>query len=182
MISETCAFETDRLIVKPWHAVPGDEWPKLDLAAVVAEMMTEPVTRYLPEGWQGPYSLHRAGAWVTEQDNESPMLLVIERQSREPAGLVILFESPAIPHDLLDIRVGYLLAETAWGKGLATELISGLIRWCRNQPTIGSITAGVDPTNEPSRRVLERLGFSSIDASNSDPDNELDYQLQVSNR
>ncbi len=182
MVVETCAFETDRLIVRPWHSAPDDEWPRIDLVTVVAEVMTEPVTRHLPDSWQGRFSPSRAAAWVTERDDEGSTLLIVERQSREASGLVVLFESQAVPHGLLDIRLGYLLAEAAWGKGLATELLSGFVGWCRDQPSIESITGGIAPANEPSRRVLERVGFSSVEAGNRHPDDELLYRLELPDR
>ena len=45
MLSKTCVLETERLLVKEWHSLSldGD-----DLIRVVADLLTEPVTRSLP--------------------------------------------------------------------------------------------------------------------------------------
>lgn len=164
---ERCAFVTERLLVRDWHSPPGEDWPRHDLGIIVSDLMTEPVTQHLPDGWRGPFSPSRARAWVAERDDESPTLLVVDRAAKEPVGLVVVYES-ADAVGGLDVRLGYLLIERAWGKGLATELLTGFVDWCRPQPAIHSITAGVAATNEASRRVLERLGF--IPLEDTDPD------------
>lgn len=179
MAVERCSFRTDRLLVQPWHDPPADEWPALDLATTIAALMTEAVTRLLPADWQGPYSVDRARQWIAERDEESPTLLAVDRSTGGPIGLVILFESPADTSGLVEVRLGYLLAETAWGKGLATELLSGLVDWSRNRREIGSIVGGVAPSNSASAAVLERLGFSVIESGVPDSADELIYELPI---
>jgi len=63
------------------------------------------------------------------------------------------------PSDDGEVEIGYALVPAARGNGLASEAISLLVGWARGQPGVRSVTARVDPSNEPSRRVLERLGF-----------------------
>lgn len=179
MTVERCSFRTDRLLVQPWHDPPADEWPTLDLPTTVADMMTEAVTRFLPGGWQGPYSVDRARQWIAERDLESPTLLAIDRSTGDPVGLVILFESPADTNGLVEVRLGYLLAETAWGKGLATELLSGLVAWSRDRRDIGSIVGGVAAANSASSAALERLGFSLIESGAHGSADELLYELPI---
>lgn len=179
MIAETCAFETERLIVKQWHALASGQWPSLDLPTVIAEMMTDAVTRYLPMAWRGPYTVARAEVWIAERDEESPTLLAVDRSTGEAAGLVILFESVADTGEGTDLRLGYLLAEAAWGQGLATELLDGLIRWCRDQPDLVSLSGGVATINDASTRVLDRLGFTLVDTNGPATDDELLYQLNL---
>jgi len=193
MTVETCSFRTDRLLVQPWHDPVDDGWPSVELATAVAGLLTEPVTRHLPDSWHGPYSIDRATQWIAERDNESPTLLVLNRSMQAPVGLVFLFESNGPGSsgadseaddktaNLVDIRLGYLLAESAWGRGLATELLGGLVCWAREQAMIGSITGGVAPANGASRRVLERLGFSlvEVEVEARGPDNDLQYTLRL---
>jgi len=63
-------------------------------------------------------------------------------------------------HNYYDLRFGYLLAEKVWGKGLGTELIEGLLNWCKKQGNIRSISGGVETDNIESIKVLEKTGFS----------------------
>lgn len=179
----TCEFATERLLVKEWHAAPGMGWPAVDLWQAVHGLMTESVTRHLPEAWRGPFSLARARAWVQERDQESPTLLVVDQASAIPVGLVIVFESiierAREPSRCVDVRLGYLLDEAVWGQGLATELLAGFVDWCRSQPTIASITAGVAVTNEASHRALARLGFVQVTSQSDGADGELIYRLTI---
>lgn len=158
MICKSCSFATERLLVKEWHSLTAREWTVQDLAAVVQSMLTPSVTQSLPEPWQGKYSLARARAWVQERDEEGATLLIIDRASREAVGVVILFEIEHEETARVELRLGYLLAESAWGRGLATELIRGVVEWCRGVG-IGSIVGGVARENVASKRVLEKNGF-----------------------
>ena len=151
------SFETDRLQIREWHSA---SWPahwQDDLAGIVAGILTEPVTRTLPVSWHGPFTEERARDWIEDRDREGPTLLVVETATDNPLGLVILFETPS--ENGIEVRLGYLLAEASWGMGLATELVDGLVRWCRAQPRIQSIAGGVAPDNPASKRVLEKNGF-----------------------
>ena len=157
MFCKRCGYETDRLRVGEWHSLGSGHG---DLSAVTAEMLSPAVTRELPVEWQGAYSVERARRWIRERDAEGPTLLVVEKASGKAVGLVILFEGEE-EDGSLEVRLGYLLAEQAWGKGLATEVVSGFVRWCRAQTAISSVAAGVSEDNPASIRVLEKAGFVS---------------------
>ena len=179
MVLETCAFETARLLVNEWHSLSASDWRQQDLAYVVSAMLTEPVTRSLPLTWQGAYTLARAREWIGERDGEGTTLLVIGKSTRQAVGLMILFDMQAERgNDYVDVRLGYLLAESSWGKGLASELVEGFVRWCREQISISSITGGVALDNPASATVLQKNGFrlSHEDAVAQD---EHTYRLSV---
>jgi ribosomal-protein-alanine N-acetyltransferase len=158
MVSETCSFLTSRLLVKEWHSLSSEEWTEKNLASVVAGMLTAAVTQSLPPGWQGPFTVDRAAKWIEERDREGTTLLVVDRSDEEPVGLVILFETADDGLNEVELRLGYLLAENGWGKGLATELLLGFVEWCRLS-NIASIVGGVANENVASQRVLEKAGF-----------------------
>lgn len=147
-------FTTGRLLVNEWHSIHSDDWDQQELAVVVKNILTPEVTQSLPPSWQGNYTLERASDWIRERDEEGTTLLVTERSTRTAIGFIILFNSA----DGRDIRLGYLLAETVWGKGIASELIRGFVEWCKKN-TVSSVTAGVESDNAASKRVLEKNGF-----------------------
>lgn len=62
------------------------------------------------------------------------------------------------PHDG-QVEIGYALVPAARGNGLAAEATGLLVDWARSQPAVRCVTARVQPSNQPSRRLLERLGF-----------------------
>jgi len=166
-----CTFETERLLVTSWHTAPS---LSDDLAASVMSVMSDPVTRSLPESWRGPFDQARAEAWIAEVDAEATGLLVVERESRSPVGLLIVFEEVVAPEET-DVRIGYMLSEPNWGKGFASELVAGLVGWCRSTPSVIRVIAGVERANVPSIRVLEKAGFEALDTDGD----EMSFALDV---
>ncbi len=180
MICRSCAFETERLLVKEWHALSPHDWQQQDLAHVVATMLAEPVTRSLPSSWQGDYTVERARAWVKERDHEGTTLLVVEKSAKQAVGLIILFETDAEDSSNgIEVRLGYLLAEPAWGKGFASELVRGLVAWCRGQASISSIAGGVARENPASKRVLTKNGFHLVQREGEIAQDEQFFRLQL---
>lgn len=174
MTSDDSVFLTERLRVRGWHASERAGCVD-DLPAVVAAMLTEPVTRWLPPDWSGSYTRERARSWIAERDAEGPVLMVEDREDGEPLGLILLFEEAV--DDGIDMRLGYLLAEGAWGRGLGGELLGGVVSWCRSRPEARSIIGGVAPENTASIRLLERHGFvrerGAVDAG------DITYRLDI---
>lgn len=56
-------------------------------------------------------------------------------------------------------EVGFALHRDAWGRGLATDALGALIEFSFQALDLHRLEADVDPKNERSLRVLERLGF-----------------------
>ncbi|MDJ0976200.1 MAG: GNAT family N-acetyltransferase [Planctomycetota bacterium] len=160
MTWDACSFETSRLDVATWQP------QRADLIAAVMSILTEATTSSLPAPWQGAYDEQRASAWIASRDAEGPTLLVVDRAAQQPVGLLILFEEGT--PDARHVRLGYVLAEPAWGRGLATELVAGFVAWCRALPDIASITGGVEAGNAASARVLEKNGFRMVARAEGD--------------
>ena len=59
-----------------------------------------------------------------------------------------------------EVEIGYALVPEARGAGYASEAVALLVEWAWEQPDVSAVSARVDPGNEPSRRLLERLGFA----------------------
>jgi RimJ/RimL family protein N-acetyltransferase len=174
--AHVCAFQTKRLSVAGWH-LPASTLDGSTIADAMVEMLTRPVTQSLPPDWAAPASTERAEAWIAARDAEGDVSLVIERSSRSAIGLVVLHWESA-GSGRVDVRLGYLLAETAWGRGLGGELVVGVARWSRGQRGIGSVIAGVAPDNVASIKVLERSGFERSSSTPGDAD-ELEYRLEA---
>lgn len=162
-------FSTRRLSVTNWHAAIVSDGSNNDLAEIVQRILTPAVTKDLPLDWQGLYSVERAEQWIA--DSESTVMLVADRELGAPIGLLILSDG-----DDASVRVGYVLAEYSWGKGLASELVRGLIDRSRHIG-INSLVGGVSRENLPSRRVLEKNGFTCGQTETGD--SELVYQRLI---
>jgi RimJ/RimL family protein N-acetyltransferase len=57
------------------------------------------------------------------------------------------------------VEIGYSLVPAFQGRGYATELVGAIVAWIAEDPRVSRITAETDAGNEPSRRLLARLGF-----------------------
>ena len=91
-------------------------------------------------------------------------------------GLLILvgFEEP---DGVLTVRLGYLLAENAWGKGIATELVKGFVHWCEEQDFSIQLLGGVEKENGASTSVLIKAGFEK--AADLSTDQTETFRLNV---
>lgn len=57
------------------------------------------------------------------------------------------------------VTVGYYLAESSWGKGLASEALRIVVQYLFAEVSVNRIQAEVMPLNEGSKRVLLKNGF-----------------------
>lgn len=56
-------------------------------------------------------------------------------------------------------ELGFALARSAWGRGYMAEALPALLAFAFGELDLHRLEADVDPRNERSIRVLERLGF-----------------------
>ncbi|MGD8189384.1 GNAT family N-acetyltransferase [Brevibacillus ginsengisoli] len=57
------------------------------------------------------------------------------------------------------VTIGYFLAESYWGKGIATSAVKALIGFLFDHVNVNRIQAEVMPSNEVSKKVLLNNGF-----------------------
>ena len=161
-LDQRCHFETERLQVASWRN-PIDGYPEEnDFADKVVSIMTPTVTGSLPEGWQDIDRREKAADWIKARADESTFLTVQLLPSKELVGFLFLHEAVRSANGLIDLKIGYLLSEMTWGKGLGSELIDGLVTWCERAGDIASVSGGVDAENLASIRVLEKNGFRKV--------------------
>ena len=59
------------------------------------------------------------------------------------------------------LEIGFQIGSAHWGKGYATEAALGVIERARGLG-VKTLFAGHSPKNEPSRRMMEKLGFNHV--------------------
>jgi RimJ/RimL family protein N-acetyltransferase len=62
--------------------------------------------------------------------------------------------------DETDVELGWLLAQSAWGQGLATEAAHAALQFGFANPRFTRLVSTAFPEHQRSIRVMERLGFS----------------------
>jgi [ribosomal protein S5]-alanine N-acetyltransferase len=113
----------------------------------------------LPAEWSQP----AARAWIWKQRRHrcagTAVALAITRAGEDvPVGNVNLVR---FSDDGLSAALGYWLVPAARGEGLATAAARLLCRWGFEELGLERIELLVEPENEPSRRVADRLGARS---------------------
>jgi len=113
----------------------------------------------------------RCAAGFPTPDTLDGLRLVTDhgRRAPEAAWLVVLHDTGEIvgdcgqkggPDASGDVEIGYGLAASVHGRGLGSELVAALAGLVGAQPGVRRVTAEVLADNLPSRRALERAGFS----------------------
>ena len=74
------------------------------------------------------------------------------------------------------VEIGYGLAGPSRGRGLGGRAIDALVGWLSALPEVKVVTAHAAVDNQPSRRLLERLGFRLSGAGDGE---EVEYSLDL---
>ncbi len=119
-------------------------------------ILTPAVVEHLPPYFHDLGTRADIQQLLTRLDIESRSLLVRETEQGQLLGMAFLSDSQEP-----DVQLGYLLGEAWWGAGYASELLQGLIPWCRQQGRWQRILAGVDPDNQASIGLLNKVGFAA---------------------
>lgn len=151
-------FTSNWVSVFHWnHIVSASEF-ELSRIHSVLEILTPNVSKAVPDGWQNIDSIDKAEDWIQQRKSEGGFYGIVLSETTEIIGFLFLY-TVIDSKDLGELRLGYLLREEVWGKGIGTELINGLVEWARQTKLIGSIAGGVEKQNQGSIRVLEKNGF-----------------------
>ncbi len=143
-------LETDRLFIRPW--TPADR------PAFTGLTEDPEVMRYVHGGQ--PYAEDEVDEWFTRQarqlaEHDVCMGALIEKATgrlvgiagTQPLGTTGNFE------------IGWWLARDVWGRGYATEAGDAAMRHVLETLGHKRVVAIIDPDNEPSKRVVGRLGM-----------------------
>ena len=141
---------TPRLLLRPG-------FPE-DAPALAAGIADEGIARNLATvPW--PYRIRDAEAFLaTPRDPVLPSLLIFERTSAAPrlVGSCGLGRRPSGA-----VELGYWIARSDWGRGLATEACAALVEIARALD-LPSLEGSHFTDNPASGRVLEKLGFEPL--------------------
>jgi RimJ/RimL family protein N-acetyltransferase len=146
-------LETDRLVVR--HLDRGD------LESLYALYRDPEIRRYFPEGTLTRDETREELEWFLDGHPEHPELglwATIHKPSGRFIGRCGLL--PWTIDDRPEVEVAYLLAREFWGQGLATEAASAIVRYAFDQLGLSRLICLIDPANQASIGVAERIGMS----------------------
>jgi RimJ/RimL family protein N-acetyltransferase len=143
---------TERLSIRPFS---------LDDAPLILHLLNEPsflrnigdrgvrdlvaARKYLEQGPLASYATYGFGMWR-----------LALRADDTPIGMVGLLKRAFLD----DIDVGYALLPEFCGAGYAFEAAAAVVAYARETLGVGRLLAIVSPGNEPSIRLLHKLGFA----------------------
>jgi RimJ/RimL family protein N-acetyltransferase len=144
-------LETERLILRHFNA---------DDAEFVLKLLNEPsFLRYI--GDKKVRNLDDARQYiitgpVASYERHGFGLNVIElKHSRAPIGMCGLLKRDELPEP----DIGFAFLPDFWSKGFAFEAATAVLQDARERLRLDRILAIVNPDNEASLKLLERLGF-----------------------
>lgn len=155
-------IRTARLLLRPWRAS--------DAAALqpVLEANVDRLSPWIPahvftpaplpalaerlEGFAADFAADRAYRWALLAPDESELLGEADLFPRASSGRVPLAVADRV-------ELGYWLAATATGRGLATEATRALLDVAATMPGMLHAEIRCDVGNAPSAAVPQRLGF-----------------------
>lgn len=147
-------------------------WAATDLETVV-KASRDP---YIPKvtSVPAPYTKGAGERWLARQEDRSTSgvgvsLAIAQAATDEAVGMVVLMRRG---HGLYGL--GYWILRAVRRQGLASRAVALVVRWALTQPDVAQLEALVEPWNEPSRRVVEGVGFS--------PDRLLRGEISVAGR
>jgi [ribosomal protein S5]-alanine N-acetyltransferase len=146
------ALETGRLVLRPYveadldpmAAMFGD--PEVTAFTLLGSRDREQTAAVLGD-YMSFLAVHGYG-----------MLAILDKSTGAYLGEVGLFVSPMGP-----LALRYALAKSGWGRGYAVEASAAVIDDSFGRLGLESLIAGVKLENEPSLRVIEKLGFTYFD-------------------
>ncbi|MHA6324760.1 GNAT family N-acetyltransferase [Roseivivax sp. CAU 1753] len=151
-------FDTERLSIRHWSRTLEDAAERQKLVTDLVPVLAPVVLEHLPPAMQVAQTEEAVSRWVRDRSAESDVYLVRTIDPRSLVGLLITVTG-APSRTVPEVHIGYLLAQAAWGRGYATELIKGLLRQAHRHAPM-TLIGGVARANRASAHILQTQGFS----------------------
>lgn len=66
-----------------------------------------------------------------------------------------------------EVQIGYSMLPQYQRRGIATEMVAGLVGWAFSQPSVMCIVGETEWENPPSVQVLRKIGFATVGTTNA---------------
>lgn len=109
-------------------------------------------------GWKPHDNKAESAIILRDFIKEKEVLVIVEKESNKVIGTIALQLDDKRNH-LHSRRLGYALAQEAWGKGYATEAVKAIVDYGFNKMDLEMIAVHHFPSNTKSKRVIEKNGF-----------------------
>jgi RimJ/RimL family protein N-acetyltransferase len=144
-------LETPRLILRPFKESDVEAvhvWfsdPEIFRFYTYGPYRTPEETANRIDEYRRQFAKHGFGKWI-----------VIDKATRIPIGDAGLM----LEEDTGEVHLGYRIARSHWGQGLATEAAQEWVRHAFDNLGLTRIAAFIHPQNVASIRIVQKLAFS----------------------
>jgi RimJ/RimL family protein N-acetyltransferase len=161
-------------------------WLSPELIAAILDGRGDELPFTAPGDWPDDHD-RRFLAFRLRQTNDDPsrapwlVRAIVLPESGEMIGHIGFHGPPGINarREADALEVGYTVFPEHRRQGYATEAVRALLAWAREQG-VGHFIASVAPHNEPSLRLVRRLGFAEVGSHWDDEDGkELEFELEA---
>lgn len=149
-------LQTDRIFLRPWQTDDAEALYKYASDSRVSELAL----------WPTHTSVAMSREVIERFFMPNPHnFAIVLKESGEPVGCIGLVPSGEEHHSVMDSEreVGYWIGHQYWGKGLTSEALMALIRFCRDVLCLRSLLITTDLCNVASQRVAEKCGFMFVE-------------------
>jgi RimJ/RimL family protein N-acetyltransferase len=155
---------TERLILRELRTSDLGALAKMNADPRVMEYFPGILSREESDAFAGRVRAHWTqygfGSWAVDRLEDGAFL-----------GIVGLSHPRFEAHFTPCVEVGWRLAAAYWGKGYATEAAKAAVRLGFERLCLDQIVSFTVPQNRRSRRVMEKLGMSHLEADDFDHPN-----------
>jgi RimJ/RimL family protein N-acetyltransferase len=139
----------DEVVLRPFNK---------DDINVIANYANNPrVSSWMTNQFPYPYTTDHAQEFVKRVSAQSPLQVLAISVNQKFGGAIGIHPQSDIFE--LNAELGYWLAESYWGKGIATRAVQQMIEYGFKTFHINRIFARPFGSNKGSQRVLEKNGF-----------------------
>jgi RimJ/RimL family protein N-acetyltransferase len=143
---------SSRLLLRRWHAEDREHFARLNADPRVMQFFPAPLSREESdrqiERFEQHFAQHGFGMWAVERRSDPGCIGCI-------GLLVVTFTAPFTPA----VEIGWKLAASDWGRGLAAEGAREVLRYGFETLALQEVVSFTVPANKRSRSVMETLGF-----------------------
>ena len=146
-------METERLILRPWEDRDIDAFAALNADAETMRFFPATLSRAETEAWLARVALLTASGLGFQAVEEKAGGALVGTVGMAPV-------KPEMPVPAGAVEIGWRLARPFWGKGYASEAARAWLAHGFGTLGLDEIVAFTFVGNEPSRRVMQRLGMT----------------------
>jgi len=165
-------IETERLIIRPLTYEQLLKYARNDLS-LEAEFQLEKSPRTISAALQEALEETLIPAVADPGKNylyNTLWTAIAKAENKIIGDLCIIGE----PNSSGEIEIGYGTYDEFQGRGLMTEMVSGMVSWAKSQSAVKAILASTEKSNTASIRVLQKNDFHQT----AENENMLQWKLQ----